>query len=72
MERAFEGFEGAEGDFQRPEFQDAAHPRSVSMSPVKLWYLLDNVKCFHGHFTHYAPINVKPQGGGGAGRPRGI
>ena len=24
VERAFEGFEG---DFQRPEFQDAAHPR---------------------------------------------
>ena len=25
VERAFEGFEG---DFQRPEFQDAAHPGS--------------------------------------------
>ena len=24
VDRAFEGFEG---DFQRPEFQDAAHPR---------------------------------------------
>ena len=50
VERAFEGFEG---NFQRPEFQDAAHPRKVSMSPVNLWYLIDNVKCFLGHFTHY-------------------
>ena len=23
------------------------------MNPVNLWYLIDNVKCFHGHFTHY-------------------
>ena len=23
------------------------------MSPVNLWYLINNVKCFHGHFTHY-------------------
>ena len=48
--RAFEGFEG---DFQRPEFQDAAHPRYVSMSPINLWYVINNVKWFHGHFTYY-------------------
>ena len=25
----------------------------VSISPVNLWYLINNVKCFHSHFMHY-------------------
>ena len=33
------------------------------MTPVNLWYLINNVKWFHGHFTHYCSRlgpSVKP------------